>query len=240
MSDNSSRIPQLGDGHRVMCIPGFLVGDNSNLPLAVVIRTNGCRPAKSGLHRNDGPSTEVLAKLDARLEQLANDSGQTVTVLGVSLGGVLARRLARRYPELVRSVITIGSPIRFDDLERGGSRLVKTLWRRRAANFDADELAALQQREESKPPLTVPATSIHSRLDGIVPWVRTLDDPGAQSENIEVRGSSHVGLIVHPGVHLVVADRIRQRDGEWEPFRIPSSARTLIKHAEAFDITRSH
>ncbi|MFV0308770.1 MAG: alpha/beta fold hydrolase [Desertimonas sp.] len=223
----------------MLCIPGFSAGDNSNFPLAAVIRTNGCRPAKSGLPRNEGPSERVLRRLDQRLEHLAEVSGRRVSVVGVSLGGVFARRLARRYPELVRQVVTIGSPIRFDDDQRGGSRLVTAMWNRSASRFDPAAMEELQQREETKAPLTVPATSIHSRLDGVVPWVRSLDEPGELSENIEVRGASHVGLIVHPGVHLVLADRIRQREGEWRPFRIPSGAGTLIARAEAYDHQRA-
>lgn len=231
--------PRRGDGHRVLCIPGFTAGDNSNAPLAVVIRANGCRPAKSGLPRNEGPSERVLRRLDHRLEELAEQSGRTVSIVGVSLGGVFARRLARCYPELVRQVITIGSPIRFEEAERGGSRLVKALWNRSAARFDPDAIEEFERREDDKPPLLVPATSIHSRLDGVVPWVRSLDDPGAQRENLEVRGASHVGLIVHPGVHLILADRIRQREGEWEPFRVPASMRRVIRLAEPFDVSRA-
>lgn len=227
-----------GDGHRVLCIPGFGGGDNSNFPLAAVIRTNGCRPSKSGLPRNEGPSERVLRRLDQRLEQLYEQSGRRVSLVGVSLGGVFARRLARRYPDLVRQVVTIGSPIRFEEDDRGGSRMVKAMWNRASHRFDPAAIEELQQVEESKPPLTVPATSIHSRLDGVVPWVRSLDMPGEQSENIEVRGASHVGLIVHPGVHLVLADRIRQREGQWRPFRIPAGAGTLIAKAEAYDHTR--
>jgi pimeloyl-ACP methyl ester carboxylesterase len=76
-------------------------------------------------------------------------------------------------------------------------------------------------RPEARGRLPVPATSIYSRSDAIVPYRLSLDVPGPRSENVEVRGS-HMGLGHNTAALLVVADRLGQPEGEWRPFRPPA------------------
>jgi hypothetical protein len=66
-------------------------------------------------------------------------------------------------------------------------------------------------------PVPVPSTSVYSRTDGVVAWQSCLDDAGPRRENVEV-GSSHCGMGHHPGVLLVVADRLAQPEGAWRPY----------------------
>jgi pimeloyl-ACP methyl ester carboxylesterase len=82
----------------------------------------------------------------------------------------------------------------------------------------------------SRGALLVPATSIYSRTDGVVPYQYSLEDPGAQRENVEVRGS-HLGLGHNPAVLWVVADRLAQPPGQWAPFRPPPMLRRLFPAA---------
>ena len=42
---------------------------------------------------------------------LADDSGRAVSLVGWSLGGVIAREVARQHPDAVRRVITYGTPV---------------------------------------------------------------------------------------------------------------------------------
>jgi pimeloyl-ACP methyl ester carboxylesterase len=81
-------------------------------------------------------------------------------------------------------------------------------------------------------PLPVPATSIYSRTDAVVPWRYSLDVPGPRSENVEVRGS-HLGLGHNPAVLYVVADRLAQPEGRWAPFSPPAALRRLYPADEA-------
>jgi hypothetical protein len=41
--------------------------------------------------------------------------------------------------------------------------------------------------------------------------------PAAQTENVRVHGS-HIGLLHNPAVLYVVADRLAQPQGGWQPF----------------------
>lgn len=225
------------DRHTVLFIPGFLAPDSSNLPLAAVAKRAGCKPKRSGLGTNSGPTPRVIEHLERRLEAVYRERGR-VTLVGVSLGGIFARRLARSQPDHVRQVISIGSPFRFDPTA-GRSVIIDRLWQNRVDTFDPEALEELQLDEERKVPLRVPSTSIFSRMDRVVPFKHALVSPAERSENIEVKYSGHLGLIIHPGVHLILSDRVGQPVDDWQPFRIPRAARSLIKHADFYDPNRA-
>lgn len=76
-------------------------------------------------------------------------------------------------------------------------------------------------RDGRRARLDVPATSIYSRNDRVVPWQASLIDDGAPShENVEVR-SLHFTLGFDPAVLHVVADRLNRPVERWKPFRPP-------------------
>ena len=82
-----------------------------------------------------------------------------MTLIGQSLGGVFARLFAREQPTAVRQVITLGSPYRMVEGDR--SSVPPQMWKRLQHLHDGD-LALSDRREEDRPPLTVPSTSIYS------------------------------------------------------------------------------
>ena len=73
----------------------------------------------SGWHRPGGPasasnvacSEEACQRLEERLEELADRAGARVAIVGQSRGGMLARALAARRPDLVAGIVTLGSPV---------------------------------------------------------------------------------------------------------------------------------
>jgi pimeloyl-ACP methyl ester carboxylesterase len=67
--------------------------------------------------------------------------------------------------------------------------------------------------------LLVPATSIWSRRDRIVPWSASVIE-GRRTENIEVR-STHLTLGFDPLVTHAIADRLGQDPDDWQPFKPP-------------------
>jgi hypothetical protein len=81
--------------------------------------------------------------------------------------------------------------------------------------------------EDERVPLTVPATSIYSRTDGVVRWHTCIDTQGPLKENIEVRGS-HSGLGFNPAVLYVIANRLAQPEDDWRPFEAPPFLRRLF------------
>jgi pimeloyl-ACP methyl ester carboxylesterase len=169
------------------------------------------------LGRNRGPTPEVVEGLPALLGRLADRHGQTVSIVGQSLGGIFARRLAMRSPRQVRQVITLGSP--FAPAERGADDTAAArLYRSLAPLHAANRIHSARGVDRSLP---VPSTSVYSRWDGVVDWRSCLQPATATSENVAVH-AGHLGMGHDPAVLWVVADRLAQPEGEWRPFRRPT------------------
>jgi pimeloyl-ACP methyl ester carboxylesterase len=100
-----------GDGHPVLVLPGLYAGDAYLQPLRSWLRRIGYTPMRSGLERNPGWSEELVHQLSELTEAVLNRMRRRVTIIGHSMGGVLARSIAVRRPYAVRRVITIGSPL---------------------------------------------------------------------------------------------------------------------------------
>lgn len=101
-----------GDGHGVLVLPGWMTGDAATAPLRRLLRRLGYVVHGWELGRNVGPTEETRRELPLRLRRLHAATGGPVSLVGMSLGGVLARRMARADPALVRRVVTLGSPFR--------------------------------------------------------------------------------------------------------------------------------
>jgi pimeloyl-ACP methyl ester carboxylesterase len=99
-----------GDGHPVLVLPGFLAADDSTRVLRRYLKRLGYSAHPWLLGRNLGPNARLREKLGARLEELSDRHGRKLSLVGWSLGGIYARQLAKRMPERVRQVITLGSP----------------------------------------------------------------------------------------------------------------------------------
>ena len=148
------------------------------------------------------------ARCSTRIHEQA---GRKVSIVGWSLGGVYARDLALQAPDMVRSVITLGSPFANDIRATNATKLYELL-----SGEGVDDIPGL--REAIAGDLPVPATSIYSRTDGIVNWRTSLVRPSATAENIEVHLASHIGLGVNPAALWAVADRLAQAEGEFSHF----------------------
>jgi pimeloyl-ACP methyl ester carboxylesterase len=98
-----------GDGHAVLVLPGLGGDDASTAPLRWFLDRLGYRTSGWGLGRNRGFGRGVTDGLDQLLA--ARRTAGPVSIIGWSLGGVHAVELARRSPEAVRSLITLGSPL---------------------------------------------------------------------------------------------------------------------------------
>jgi pimeloyl-ACP methyl ester carboxylesterase len=102
-----------GDGHSVLVIPGYSVGDLALTPMRAWLKRVGYRPVKSGLHFNPGWSEEIVEELGRRAEDEFRRIGRRVTLIGHSLGGLQARSIAQRRPHAVRRLIALGTPLIF-------------------------------------------------------------------------------------------------------------------------------
>ena len=99
-----------GDGHPVLVLPGFTASDRATTLLRVQLRRWGYWAHGWRLGRNWGPRAGVADGLAARLHELHRRHDQPVSLVGWSLGGIYARELARRFPDEVRAVVSLGSP----------------------------------------------------------------------------------------------------------------------------------
>lgn len=203
-----------GDGHPVLVLPGFTTTDRSTGVLRRYLMRMGYDAHAWELGRNLGPRAVGRAgeKLIARLEQIHAQSGRAVSLVGWSLGGILARQLSRRRPDLVRQVITLGSPFAGDPRSTNVWRLYELLSGQRMK--DPDTRAQLEESFLAPP---VPSTAIYSKSDGVVAWQSCIEPEAETTDNIEVPGS-HCGLGVNAAVLYAVADRLAQPEGAWKPF----------------------
>ncbi|HRH86530.1 MAG TPA: alpha/beta fold hydrolase [Rubrivivax sp.] len=203
------RLAPTGDGHAVLVLPGLSADDRSTRPLRAFLNERGWRAHGWKLGPNHGPRAGVEPAIQRRLAELHDRYGRKVSLIGWSLGGILAREAARRAPQHVRSVVTLGSPFAGVPRASNAWRLYEAL-----SGRAVDDGAA---REAMQQPPPVPSTAIYSRSDGIVAWQGCLERESPTTENIEVDGS-HCGLGHHPAVLYAVADRLALPEGDWRPF----------------------
>lgn len=218
-----------GDGHPVLVLPGLGATDVSTRILRRYLRRLDYHVHASGLGRNLGPTATTVAGLRARVAELAKRHGRPMSLVGWSLGGIYARESARAAPSVVRQVITLGTPFRLRDRNASNAGVLFDGFRRGqrpAGPVDP------RPPEEQRRPLPVPATSVFTRHDGIVPWRACLEIPSATSESIEVLGS-HIGLGHNPAALWVVADRLALPEGQWKPFEPRGRARFLFRSFRA-------
>ena len=203
-----------GDGHPVLVLPGFTAGDRSTAILRRYLGGLGYRTFTWNLGRNLGPRSigREGEHLLARLRAIHDETGEKVSLVGWSLGGVMARQLARLAPDAVRQVISLGSPFAGDPRATNVWRVYEGVTGQRI-----DDREVREQLRESNTPPPVPSTAIYSRSDGIVAWKNCVEPEAETSESIEVYGS-HCGLGVNPAVLFAVADRLALPEGEWAPF----------------------
>lgn len=186
--------PAAGDA--VLVIPPFLTPDLLLGPFHDALRACGHRVEGWGLGPNFGPTPRALAGLRRKLRAMAEAAGGPVSVIGVSLGGLLARDLAHDHPDLVRQVITIASPFRLPTAANI-EPLFHLVAHRYQDGFDFRRLGT---------PLSVPSLSIYTREDGIVSWESCVSDEPLGA-NAEVRGR-HMVICGYPEVVQAVARRL--------------------------------
>jgi len=200
-----------GDGHPVLVLPGFGASDRSTGVLRRYLEGLGYGVHPWTFGRNLGPRGDLPQRLGARLAELQQKGERKVSLVGWSLGGIYAREMARRMPQYVRQVITLGSPFRGGGRPTNVGRIIRAL-----TGANMRERGPAWMADIAKPP-PVPSTAIFSRTDGIAAWRACIEMEAPNTDNIEVIGS-HCGLGFNPVVLYAIADRLAQDEDGWSTF----------------------
>lgn len=193
-----------GRGEQILVFPGFGAGNLSTLPLRRYLQAQGYRVRgwDQGTNQGDVPDLiESMKEFTSRQYYAVPEAERApLSLIGWSLGGYIAREVARELPDLVSSVITMGSPV------VGGPKYTTVAPVFTFRGFDLDEVER-QVDERFDTPLNVPVTAIYSKRDGVVAWEACIDEYSPHVEHIEVT-ASHVGLGISADVFEIIAQRL--------------------------------
>jgi len=198
-----------GDGRIVLDVPGWGASDRAGTLLRAYLRRRGYDARGWGLGANRGRPERDARRLATVVVALARSQERPISLVGWSLGGVIAREVARAHPDDVDRVITFGTPV------IGGA--AHTFAASSAGRGEGAWLRARQRRLDQVRPILTPITAIYSRADGVVSWRACIDHDSPLVEHVEVR-SPHLGLGLDPDVWQLVARRLAT-----DPVRHPGS-----------------
>lgn len=218
-----ARRPDDGAGQGVLLVPGFGFGDWSLRPLRAWLAARGYRPRGTRTGLNLGCTASLVQRIERRVDELAQVTGRRVIVVGQSRGGWLARIAAVRRPDLVRGLVMLAAPV-LDPLgvHARGVEFARTLVRASAWGvpglLDADCLDGDCYRTNrallrTPLPRRVPAVSVFSRRDTVVPWT-LCQDPYADC--VEVH-STHTGMGLDPDVYVVLDELLTRWSADPRP-----------------------
>jgi len=216
----------------VMVIPGFRANDRCTWPLRKYLAQYGFRSTGWGLGTNkaglDIPhkladlhsrwafdqrenyngEAGVPMVIDRLLEQIDTVQlapGESLSIIGWSLGGYMAREVARERPNLIKQIITLGAPV------IGGPKYtwaVRHFLRRdHDLNWVEDSIAKRDQQN----PISVPITALCSPSDGIVGYHATQDHHSLQVNHIEV-DVAHLAFPFNRKIWRIVLDCLLDRE----------------------------
>ena len=186
----------------VMLLPGFATHPVRMRHLARGLRDAGHRVAHWGMGFNWGASAERFDRAETRLVELAERHREPVMLVGWSLGGLFAREIAKRQPDYVAKVVTMGSPF-------SHSPRANNVWRayQFIAGHRVDE-PPVKVELAAKPP--VETVALWSPRDGIVHPRAACGLPGERDRAVALR-CTHMGFAYDP---QVIAAVLRELDAE--------------------------
>ncbi|HEV7232670.1 MAG TPA: alpha/beta fold hydrolase [Sphingorhabdus sp.] len=147
-----------GSGRPVMILPGFLASDQTTSRLRRSLQSAGFDAYGWGLGRNKGIKADIFERLDDRIRRLEIDT--PLTLVGWSLGGLIAREYAKYAPHRVAKVVTLGSPFSGDLRSNNAWRVYEFV-----AGHKVD-MPPIEVSLSEKPP--VPTCAVWSANDGVV------------------------------------------------------------------------
>lgn len=208
-----ARYSQTPVPRQVLVIPGFGFGDAATLPMQTALKRAGFKVVCSDIVLNVRCSDRAVDRLAEVAGEAVERDGKRLMVVGHSRGGMLARGLAARHPELVSTAVSLGAPLNdefaFYEIPQPFVSVLKVVhhWDpelRERQCVTANCTCPYMQATHRPFPDDVELVSYYTTSDGIVDW-RACVVPGA--ENVEVAGS-HLGMGLRPGTVRMVVERL--------------------------------
>jgi pimeloyl-ACP methyl ester carboxylesterase len=216
-----------------MVIPGFGANDRYTWPLRAYLKSLGYATTGWGLgtnraglnlphslddvhprwkirkkspYRGEAGVPLVIDRLIDRVDELAKTSKRPIALIGWSLGGYMAREVARERPSQISQVITLGSPV------IGGPKytLAAPAFHRREQDLDWVERLVADREER---PITVPITAVVSASDGIVSYSAALDHHSPAVDHVDL-DVAHLAFPYNSAVWSLIADALQAMERE--------------------------
>src|SRR5205085_2544476 len=162
----------------VIVLPGFCSAETSTARLREFLARQGFDAHSWDCGPNIGPTATIVTEFERKLKDTAQARGKAVSLVGLSLGGTIAREMAKRHPHHVDRVITIGSPIKLPVATPLAplAKFATLVW--------ANEARGALHRIAEAPP--VPLTAIVNPEDGVVDWRACVPDPARHVEVVMI------------------------------------------------------
>ncbi len=169
----------------VMLLPGFATHPVRMRRMATKLEEAGHTVKRWGMGFNFGPTAENFDCVCRRVMDLHRRYGMKVHLVGWSLGGLFAREVAKRHPQAVAKVVTMGSPF-------SGDARANNVWRvyQMVTGHSVDNPPVGKHRA-IKPP--VPTVAFWSPRDGLIHPRASRGQPGERDKEVALR-CSHLGF----------------------------------------------
>jgi hypothetical protein len=190
-------VPVVGDGRDVIVFPGFMASDRTTARLRRSLAAAGFRPHGWGLGRNRGIRADTLERVAQQVDRLQLNS--PATLVGWSLGGLVAREFAKAFPDRAARVITLGSPFSGDPRANNAWRAYELIAGHKVDAPPIDTVLA------EKPP--VPTFAFWSAGDGVVSAGSARGSDGERDHHVELN-CTHMAFVADPVAIRAIAAAI--------------------------------
>lgn len=212
----------------IIVLPGFGAGERSTRPLRNYLRRHGLTVEDWGLganragldiphtigdlgptwavepkaaYRREGGVPMLCDRMVERVRERAQIHESKMVLVGWSLGGTIAREVARDAPDAVSHVITLGSPV------VGGPKYTAAAVALEKRGLDMEWIEREVRKRESRP-IQVPITAVVSPTDAIVGYQAARDHFSANVRHVEM-DVAHLGMGINPRVWDVIVESLR-------------------------------
>ena len=204
-----------GDGEAVITVPGLMCPDAFMLEMHGWLRRVGYRPYHSGVVINAACPGRMAERLDETVRRAVRDTGRPVRLVGHSLGGIIARRVAVDQPENVSHLIYLGTPLQAVSAHprvlATGTLLMAAammLTGRECHCFTLDCRCGFTVAASQELPDSVRHAAIFTKSDGVVDWHNASEAHDRLNHEV---GGTHAGLPYNPRAYRALGHILQDR-----------------------------